>query len=968
MLCLQATFTFADTISIDQIELLKNRLVQAKSELAQLQRQQDKRIEMWMPAHVNKALLDHIELKIVVAKSNLDSINIELTDSLQSITRLEKDNQDIENQLNIFNIFGLKIARNGAPNQSTLQSELSYQQKMLATEKLRSSYLTKLQAVAENTVQLYKAQYEHVRLMLKTETLMQLKEQQAKSEINLQQQQNDWLQRLSNLYQQLNHAQNKATYAKLENDIFYANEHANLTYLQLLMARYQDQLQELQVSVSRSSSIILLDKVSEQAQALDKQLQRLTQLFLERTQILDKRKAVLQENKLDLTELNILNAQYKAAIQVVTDLNQQLIVLHGTINDELKQALAARQGLPGFGTKVWLGLENEILLVPTLTFQIIKSLAHAFIKTVVMLHHGWWLLFGLLEAIWIASFYAGKQLLNRLIKGMKDHELGHINLKWLLIEVLRRCWINIALFGNIYWLFSFSGIPSQNFDIIIHLGLVWLFFKAIILITRLCLVETLHDRTGHDVRVYNRLRSIFIVGAIITALTVFLHQLPLIYEVKDFSDRLFLFFLLIVSIFLLKYWRVLPDLILPHIDHQRTYFKKVVLILGLLIPIILLVNALIGFFGFVNFILTISWYEGIFLLVLVGYLAVRGILRELMEFVSRLLIQHVSNGWLWTEAFLKPLDNVLRIVLFLAAWVVLFFSYGWNQKSPVVERLNTLLHIHLFDMLNTSFTPLSIIELAIIVSVLYWAARWTREFVYRFLLSRTKDSGIRNSIAILSQYSMIVLGLFICLRVLGIDFKTLVAVAGLFSLGVGLGLRDIANNFVCGFILLIERPLRVGDIISINGYEGEVTHIGGRAVTVRSWDHMDVLVPNAEIFSKSFVNWTAKDNIVRAIITIKINRHDSPHDVQALIYQVLDAHKNVLQEPAPEVFLKELADGLIEFEVRYFINLRQVKSRIGLRSEILLSIWEAFEKHGIKPPYPHREIYLKEGPLAPSSQ
>ena len=262
-------------------------------------------------------------------------------------------------------------------------------------------------------------------------------------------------------------------------------------------------------------------------------------------------------------------------------------------------------------------------------------------------------------------------------------------------------------------------------------------------------------------------------------------------------------------------------------------------------------------------------------------------------------------------------------------------------------------------MLKTSITPLNIIELAVIISLLYWAARWTREFMYRLLLSRTKDLGLRNSIAILSQYAMIVVGVFICLRLLGIDLKALAFAASAFALGVGLGLRDLVNNFACGFLLLIERPLRVGDTVTINDHEGEVTHIGGRAVTIRTSDHMDMLVPNAEIFSKSFVNWTAKDNIVRTLISIKINRHDDPNAVQDIIYKVLGQHKDVLQDPAPEVFLKELADGLMEFEVRYYINLRQVKSRSGLRSEVLIAIWEAFEKHDIQPPYPHHEIYLK---------
>jgi potassium efflux system protein len=254
--------------------------------------------------------------------------------------------------------------------------------------------------------------------------------------------------------------------------------------------------------------------------------------------------------------------------------------------------------------------------------------------------------------------------------------------------------------------------------------------------------------------------------------------------------------------------------------------------------------------------------------------------------------------------------------------------------------------------LNTTITPLSIIELTAVVSFLFWAARWTREFVYRALSSRTKDMGLRNSIAIFSQYATIIVGIFICLRVLGIDLKSLAVVAGAFAFGVGLGLRDLFNNFACGFLLLIERPVRVGDTVTIDTYEGEVTNIGGRAVTVRTWDHMEVIVPNAEIFSKSFTNWTARDTIVRTIITLKISRQDSPYDVQMLINQVLT-------DPLPEILLKELSDSLMEFEVRYFINLRQIKSRIGLRSEVLLAIWEAFEKHGMQPPYPHHEISVK---------
>ncbi len=299
------------------------------------------------------------------------------------------------------------------------------------------------------------------------------------------------------------------------------------------------------------------------------------------------------------------------------------------------------------------------------------------------------------------------------------------------------------------------------------------------------------------------------------------------------------------------------------------------------------------------------------------------------------------------------------ITLFLVAWAFLFLLYGWDKQSPIVERLTRLLHYQLAHVLNTTITPLSIIELFVVISVFYWTAKWTREFIFRLLLSRTKDMGIRNSIAILSQYSVVVVGAFICLRLLGINLQALAVVASMFAFGVGLGLRDLANNFACGFLILLERPLRVGDIVNISGYEGEVTHIGGRAITVRTWDHMELVVPNTEIFSKPFTNWTAKDTIVRSLVQIKTSRHDNPHEIKTMVHNVLLEHKDILKEPMPEVYLKSMTDVLLEFELRYYVNIRLVASRTSVISAVLMKVWDEFASHGIKPPYPQHEIFLR---------
>ncbi|HVY53314.1 MAG TPA: mechanosensitive ion channel domain-containing protein, partial [Gammaproteobacteria bacterium] len=208
-------------------------------------------------------------------------------------------------------------------------------------------------------------------------------------------------------------------------------------------------------------------------------------------------------------------------------------------------------------------------------------------------------------------------------------------------------------------------------------------------------------------------------------------------------------------------------------------------------------------------------------------------------------------------------------------------------------------------------------------------------------------------------YLVVIVGCLICLRLLGIDLHALFLVASGLLIAISFGLRDLVNNFACGLLMLFERPLRVGDIVSINNQEGQVLHIGSRAVTIRTWDHMEVIVPNTEIFNKSFVNWTVKDDVVRTVITIKIDRQDNPHHVQSVIYEVLHQHKDVLKDPVPEVLMKEMIDTMCEFEVRYFINIRNVVSRVSVRSDVLFTIWNAFAQHGIKAPNVRQEILVK---------
>lgn len=960
--------TVIDRVSLvtQQISLLKNRLSQAQLELNKLQKNNDQISQMALN-RASKNIVDKASLDISVAKSNLDSLNIELADSQQNSNWLEKNIQEIENQLNVLGVFRLKLAPNETAHINEYRADLTYQRKLLQLEKIRTKYLQEILDIANTILSLKKEKYNQINALLKSRKMVHVKQQQVKDELAYQEQQNKWLGQLNVLYARLakvDPAKSKSDYAAIERDIFYANESANYAYVQSLIARYKDQIQQMKLTVLKSNSISLLNEIGNQVQTVAKQISRLEAVLGSRISVLEQhinflstRKSSNKPFQVYIQKLKQLQVQYKASDTALVALNQNLTDFRKTLDQALQSELSSRQGLPIFSLKMLLDLGKEILLLPALTFQVVKSLSTHLINAFQSATMMAWVLFGIIEVILIAVVSFLRKQLSRLLEH-KSQWRERLNSQWLSLQCLKRNFIDLAVIGNAIGIMYFLDIPQQNYMFVIYLSLVWLAFKSIMTISRICLIETTHDTTGHDVRLYRRLKWIILIGCIITAFTVFIHQLPLIYELKTLFDRLFLFLLMIVSLLLLRSWDVVPNLILSHIESKHPYLQKSIRLFGILVPILLFGNSVIGLIGFVNLVMTVSWYEGIFLFVLIGYLVLRGLLSDAMEHTSRLMIQYVNNGWLWTEAFLKPIDKVLRITLFLIAWAVLFLLYGWDKQSPIVERLTRLLNYQLSSVVPT-ITPLSIIELFVVISVFYWTAKWTREFVYRLLFSRTQDMGIRNSIAILSQYCVVVLAVFICLKVLGIDLRALTFVSGMFAFGIGLGLRDLANNFVTGFLLLFERPIRVGDIINVNEVEGEVTHIGSRAVTIRTWDHMELVVPNSEFFSKSFINWTANDNIIRSIVHIKISRFDNPHAIKVIIQNILANHKEILKDPIPVVYLKEINDTVMDFELRYYINIRQVLSRVSVMSSVLLAIWDAFAQHGIKPPYPLHEILLK---------
>ncbi|OEH48688.1 Miniconductance mechanosensitive channel MscM [Legionella parisiensis] len=626
---------------------------------------------------------------------------------------------------------------------------------------------------------------------------------------------------------------------------------------------------------------------------------------------------------------------------------------------QLKNLMSSRQTLADYSISSWPIILKKIAAIPGLFYKYIKTLSLKVYDSYLWLSPlSMVILWGGFSFIAI-FFFMISRILKILLRDKERSRLTGYLYDGALVLIQR----NLPYFciATMLWaLLYITHISFSNYQLFFRLIAVWFTFRALILIARLVLLERITDSSGKDVKLYYRLKWLLLFGGWTAALMTIGHLLPLSILLQDIFNRLFMLFILTVSLVAWKSKDVIPYLLRPMLKSQKGYVKNAIYLLVILVPTTLFTTALIGLLGFISLAWSMSQYQAYVLLVLVGYIFARGLLFDALELFSELMISSLRNGWLWIEVFLKPLDKILRILLLLVSIHVLFQLFGWYSDSLVMISLGKFAQYTVVNIPGIHITVTSTIEFLILLAVFVWASKWTREFCYRWVFKNAKDVGIRNSLSVFSQYSIVLLGGFVSLHVLGFDFSGMSMIIGGLAVGMGFGLRDFASNVVGGLMLLVERPVREGDLVTIGEHEGRVAHIGIRSMRVSSWDNMEVLIPNAETFNKPFTNWTHQDGIVRTVVPIKVSRSDDAVMVQQLIQDILATNAEIVADPPAQVFLKKIDEALLEFEARYFINV-QVHTRFEVRSKVLFAIMAQFKAANIKPPIEPLAIEIKEG-------
>jgi small-conductance mechanosensitive channel len=271
---------------------------------------------------------------------------------------------------------------------------------------------------------------------------------------------------------------------------------------------------------------------------------------------------------------------------------------------------------------------------------------------------------------------------------------------------------------------------------------------------------------------------------------------------------------------------------------------------------------------------------------------------------------------------------------------------------------------HPFEIGSLRISIMSILVGMALMALLFVVTRVAKRLLRdRFLPRAGLNPGVSIAVSTLIGYILLAVGALIILPVMlpGFNLSTLSIMLGAVSLGVGFGLRNIADNFMSGIILLMERPIKVGDRIQIEELQGEVIEIRARSTTVRTNDNIDIIVPNSEFVSARVTNLSHNDNIIRFRVPVGVHYKSDAHEVETALLAAAKQCPDVLAQPEAQVRFMGFGDSSLDFELRVWSESLHNRPN-KLRSQVNYRIWEQFKTRGIEIPYPQRDLYIKEFP------
>ncbi|MCA9006392.1 MAG: mechanosensitive ion channel, partial [Planctomycetaceae bacterium] len=465
---------------------------------------------------------------------------------------------------------------------------------------------------------------------------------------------------------------------------------------------------------------------------------------------------------------------------------------------------------------------------------------------------------------------------------------------------------------------------------------------------------------------------------------------------QDLLERLFFISLLVVyTIFARRVFHPRSGLFqsIMNYNHEVWYdrLKYAVYFLTLFIPSLLIFLALIGFYFTAMSLFHLTFLTLWLFLVVILFRAIllRWILihhrklsyqqnQERLDAIRKEALESSSEtniAGITTEeenpadltkisAQIKKLVNASMTVILLvgAFWI-------WGDTLPAFNRLDSVDYkvwttsvevVGEDGKISERLEPVTYLDfgIAIILAVFAVVATNNAPGLLEFLVLQRLplDASVKYAITTLARYFVALIGIFVVFSTMGIGWTKLQWLATALTFGLGFGLQEIFANFVSGLILLIERPIRVGDIITVDDITGIVSRIRMRATTITNWDRKEYIVPNRDFITGKLLNWTLTDSVNRITITVGVAYGTDTNHASEIAMKILTDHPLILEDPAPSITFESFGDSTLNLILRAYLP--DLEKRLVVIHEIHTSIHEQYAKAGIEIAFPQRDIHL----------
>lgn len=266
-----------------------------------------------------------------------------------------------------------------------------------------------------------------------------------------------------------------------------------------------------------------------------------------------------------------------------------------------------------------------------------------------------------------------------------------------------------------------------------------------------------------------------------------------------------------------------------------------------------------------------------------------------------------------------------------------------------------------------SVSIVSLILLVLVICIAALVSRYVRRFLLKRILSRFNiEAGLQFTLLRLIHYLVITLGVLYALKIgFSVDLTSVAVIFGFLSVGIGFGLQYLAADFASGFILLFERPVRIGDRVRLDdATEGRVEKISLRSTVIVTNENMAIIIPNSKLLQNKFVNYSYGSQNVRLNIPVGVAYGSDLERVSKALLEAAGSVDEVLEMPEPRVHFAGFGDSYLDFEVRAWIN--QPHKHPQIRSKVNFAIERSFRKHNIEIPFPQRDVHLRSGSVSSS--